>query len=244
MPEYIDREALIARYDEEHIGAPGRARQLMVEAPACNVAEVKHGKWVETERVIEGEKHIYTACSLCGASQVAGLGLAKYCYECGAKMDGSTETSLSNGLAKADELANGLTDDEVIKSLEICSNYGDCRDCKINPHKMDYGCCTSLAIEAALALINRLKAEIKRLKEYEDIRPTGCPNCHRGNFSNSKFCSHCGTQLQGKKKDVKAEAIREFADRLKGHRNGDFIFVSTKLLDNLVKEMAGDTDER
>lgn len=37
MAEYIDREALIARYDEEHIGIPGRARQLMVEAPAVDV---------------------------------------------------------------------------------------------------------------------------------------------------------------------------------------------------------------
>lgn len=60
-------------------------------------------------------------------------------------------------------------------------------------------------------------AEIERLKEYEDIRPAGCPNCHRGNFSNSKFCSHCGTQLQGKKKDVRAKAIKEFVKTLKEH---------------------------
>ncbi len=48
----------------------------------------------------------------------------------------------------------------------------------------------------------RLRKEVERLKEYEEIRPTGCPNCHRGNFSNSKFCTHCGTRLQSKKKEV------------------------------------------
>ena len=40
MAEYIDREALIAEYDRVHIGAPGGARKLMVDAPAADVEEV------------------------------------------------------------------------------------------------------------------------------------------------------------------------------------------------------------
>lgn len=35
--EYIERGALIARYDAEHIGPPGRARELIVSAPAVDV---------------------------------------------------------------------------------------------------------------------------------------------------------------------------------------------------------------
>lgn len=38
--EYIERGALIAEYDRVHVGAPGGARKLMVDAPAADVVEV------------------------------------------------------------------------------------------------------------------------------------------------------------------------------------------------------------
>ena len=40
MSDYIDREKLIAEYDRVHIGAPGGARKLMVDAPAEDVVPV------------------------------------------------------------------------------------------------------------------------------------------------------------------------------------------------------------
>lgn len=51
--EYIERGALIAEYDRVHVGAPGGARKLMVDAPAADVVEVvrckdcavPHNKW-------------------------------------------------------------------------------------------------------------------------------------------------------------------------------------------------------
>ena len=43
--------------------------------------------------------------------------------------------------------------------------------------------------------------------------------------------------------EIKAEAVKEFAERLKGHRNGNYIFISTELIDNLLKEMVGENDE-
>lgn len=58
MAEYIDREKLIAEYDRVHIGEPGGARKLMVEAPAVDVVEVvrckecfynKHGGCTKSE---------------------------------------------------------------------------------------------------------------------------------------------------------------------------------------------------
>ena len=39
--EYIERNALIAEYDRVHIGAPGGARRLMVDAPTADVVEVE-----------------------------------------------------------------------------------------------------------------------------------------------------------------------------------------------------------
>lgn len=69
-----------------------------------------------------------------------------------------------------------FTDEEIINSLNICANNGDCRECAINPHKGNYGYCTSLAINAALNLINRQREEIEVIKEttaeirYEAIK--------------------------------------------------------------------------
>ena len=37
MARYIDADALIAEYDRVHIGAPGGARKLMVDAPTADV---------------------------------------------------------------------------------------------------------------------------------------------------------------------------------------------------------------
>ena len=40
MDEYISRRELLARYDAEHEGTPGRARELIKQAPAADVAPV------------------------------------------------------------------------------------------------------------------------------------------------------------------------------------------------------------
>lgn len=40
MSDYINREALIAEYDRAHQGPPGKARELIVNAPAADVREV------------------------------------------------------------------------------------------------------------------------------------------------------------------------------------------------------------
>ncbi len=40
MPRYIDVDKLIAEYDRVHVGPPGGARKLMVEAPTADVVEV------------------------------------------------------------------------------------------------------------------------------------------------------------------------------------------------------------
>lgn len=101
-----------------------------------------------------------------------------------------------------------MKDTETIQTLKTLF-------CLINNSESLFIEISAETLESTIDLISRYNAKIERLKKYEDIRPTGCPNCHKGNFSNSKFCSHCGTQLQGQKIDAKSEAIREFEKELR-----------------------------
>lgn len=88
--EYIERGALIAEYDRAHVGPPGGARKLMVEAPAADVVEAKHGKWIDKPTGSYGRMQSW--CSACGKhSGIGGIESNRhkpYCPNCGAKMDG------------------------------------------------------------------------------------------------------------------------------------------------------------
>lgn len=79
MAEYIEREALINAYDLAHVGPPGGARKLMLEAPAVDVAPVVHGRWVSFDF------DVTFSCSECGFT--TDFMLTNYCPDCGAKMD-------------------------------------------------------------------------------------------------------------------------------------------------------------
>ena len=88
--EFIERGALLARYDAEHVGPPGRARELMATAPAADVTPVVHGRWIcINKRYGEYE------CSVChgvdaNCSDYYGIHAVteqEFCPNCGAKMD-------------------------------------------------------------------------------------------------------------------------------------------------------------
>ena len=83
--ECIERKALLARYDAEHVGSPGRARELIATAPVADVIEVRHGRW---ERVIPTKSaakwSTKVSCSNCHS---VGYMRYNYCSNCGAKMD-------------------------------------------------------------------------------------------------------------------------------------------------------------
>lgn len=72
-----------------------------------------------------------------------------------------------------------MTDNEIIKALEICRNEnGICSDC---PYSDDYTNCNTRIAKDVLDLINRQKAEIDSLKSELDaaikaITPC-CLNC-------------------------------------------------------------------
>lgn len=90
MSDCISRKALLARYDAEHVGPPGRARELMATAPAADVTPVVHGRWIcINKRYGEYE------CSVChgvdaNCSDYYGIHAVteqEFCPNCGAKMD-------------------------------------------------------------------------------------------------------------------------------------------------------------
>lgn len=83
----INREALLKAYDTEHKGPPGRARELIEEAPT--VEPIRHGEWKEwwpgdCALIMTGEEMLYE-CNLCTAKFDSK---SRYCPYCGAKMDG------------------------------------------------------------------------------------------------------------------------------------------------------------
>ena len=105
-----------------------------------------------------------------------------------------------------------MQDNEIIKALECCYTYFDCAVC---PYEK---ICTGLNVltENTLDLINRQKAEIERLKAEAE--------CADG------YADALVVQ-------ARAEAIKEFAERVKGECESGWLEIRESVFDNLVKEM-------
>lgn len=88
--DYIKKEPII-EFITKGLNNPDKTKaygydaiEILTEieyAPAADVAEVKHGKWIERQYEME----IYYQCSACGCND---YGDSPYCPYCGAKMDG------------------------------------------------------------------------------------------------------------------------------------------------------------
>ena len=84
MSDCISRKALLDRYDAEHVGPPGRARELIATAPAVDVVEVRHGRWEN-----HGSKWQCTNCKvLMSIDGTPQENLLRYYPNCGAYMMG------------------------------------------------------------------------------------------------------------------------------------------------------------
>ena len=135
---------------------------------------------------------------------------------------------------------------KVLKGLECCLNYED--SCKPCPY-MGEEDCSSKSLNDAINLIisqkeenERLEKEIERLDiELKAMR--GAANSYKaeveiyksGMMANAKVVK----QLTKELKITKAEAIKEFADRLKreAYIERGFMTFSYVAIENLVKEM-------
>lgn len=113
-----------------------------------------------------------------------------------------------------------MTDNEIIKALECCVKIENpCKKCPLD------GKCisdddTNILHQYALDIINRLKAEIERLRDN-----LKCVLSERADYS---------------------EAIKEFAKRLKEQLKTELGNISyliiAELIDNLVKELTEKND--
>lgn len=111
-----------------------------------------------------------------------------------------------------------MTDNEIIKALECCKGYltNDCAMCQ-NVEK--YPRCNEFLNEIALDLINRHKAENERL-EKELMK-----------------CKLEKEMLYQTVEEIKSEAIKEFAERLKCGVPQETGVIRCDDVDNIVKEM-------
>lgn len=115
-----------------------------------------------------------------------------------------------------------MTDEQIIKALECCTSGTTsecCNKCPFSPE--DICDKDGNALEKyALALINRQKAEIEKYQKHID---------------NDIIYV----------KAVKAEAVKEFADKLKAnilHKSYPLKLSAVGEIDNLVKEFTGGAD--
>ena len=91
MSEYIERETLlnhtIALNNPHELGENVVPVSDIEAAPAADVAEVVHGRWIYKGASVDG-KRVYE-CSACHNDIYA---TGPYCKECGCKMDKEDET--------------------------------------------------------------------------------------------------------------------------------------------------------
>ena len=114
-----------------------------------------------------------------------------------------------------------MKDKEIVKALECCEFKGNCLDCPMNHYKD--GICSNEMLKSALDLINRLQTKNDRLEHQLET-----------------LCFALKT--------VKAEAYKEFAERLKTiaiNRYNEFDEqeyprATITDIDNLLKELLGD----
>lgn len=103
MAEYIEREAISEEIRKYYYKNPpnfsygegfdrglDRAQRAILDAPAADVAPVRHGRWID--------KGGYAVCMECGGrsgTQYDGVEpiplMTKFCPNCGAIMDGGAE---------------------------------------------------------------------------------------------------------------------------------------------------------
>ena len=120
-----------------------------------------------------------------------------------------------------------MNDNEIIKALECCqSPTAECKNCPMPKDIQDDCRCMETISRNALSFINRQKAEIERLTTLAEL----------GNMRANDY-----RVMRNKAKNARAEAIKEFAERLKTYFEIE-TNIFTNYIDNLVKEMVGDNN--
>ena len=164
-----------------------------------------------------------------------------------------------------------MTDNEIIKALECCGNIVDstCKKCVY--HETYNASCVVRLMRDALDLINRQKAEIKNLnraiknfkatkerqraeiERLQHILVSFMSEVENWDYKYNIDTSHIpqiavlGTEKGNILKQIKSEAYKEFAERLKGKsyyaENFKDLIIDAEDIDNLVKELQNGVKE-
>lgn len=147
-----------------------------------------------------------------------------------------------------------MTDSEIKKAFECCADINDkCPECPLKDKNRES--CVGIFMSNALALINRLQAEVERLNAENKLLidndvSNKYPNCvlvEKGRIYTKTLEDY--DELIG---NISAEGIKEFAEKLKEHcfealdSNEDLLTadlvcaVKEVTIDNLLKEMVGE----
>ena len=163
------------------------------------------------------------------------------------------------------ECENRISDDEIISSLEVIATTRNCSECKIRNCNWGDCNCSQITANAAIDLINRQQAEninlkghleqlksrydnakieIERLKNENDILIVNADTAFQDGLNEAQ-----DLYAEQVKAEVKSEAIREFAYRLKQkseyYENGqgwEGRICYEDGIDKLLKETVGDTE--
>lgn len=139
-----------------------------------------------------------------------------------------------------------LTDNEIVKALEICSKYTDVRNCENCPLKPN--CDVNVLETLSLDLINRQKEEIERLEvEVKSLVEHGIHERypHIVLCGNGAIFTKSLEEYDKLIADISAEARKEFAERVRKAVYRLLLCagsVDYSEFDNLLKEMESEKD--
>lgn len=133
-----------------------------------------------------------------------------------------------------------FTDEEIIRNYEWCIGCTSdrCRECTMD----EEGFCEEELQDLVLDLIKRQKSEIERLKSANDEK------FRQWDMLAEKTKTHYANLYNEAKDKLKAEAYKEFAERLKQSTvmavmgNKIYAVATSKGVDNLLKEMVGEEE--
>ena len=90
-----------------------------------------------------------------------------------------------------------------------------------------------------MKLLSDYDAACDELKKWQKLQPIGCPVCHRGCFSNDKFCPHCGTSLRNSKEKAKSDITEKYPHCVLSS-NGAILTESLKEYDKLIADISAE----
>lgn len=142
-----------------------------------------------------------------------------------------------------------VTDSEVIKALEYCiADRIECDKCALQDECESNPFYSAIA-KYALDLLKRQKTEIERLKSMNQAKLDCIHDLQNENEILSRNADTAFQDGLNERRDlfapeIKAEAYKEFAERLKSYlllnKKGEMSVISFENVDNLLKEMVGE----